>query len=191
MDVHHKIRQFFFPSITPKFLIRVSSVALSAYLFFGYLCIPFSIRGTSMEPTYHDGGVNFCWRLRYLFSEPKRHDIVTVRFAGSKVMLLKRVIALEGEKIEFRNGKLFVEGRGIENRMSVTPVRGIFPLAGLKRIASMWSGTIGACRLMTIILGKLRRAESWGRHYGKSKISFRRRDDGDPRDRDCDHGFSE
>ncbi|MGO8990022.1 MAG: signal peptidase I [bacterium] len=114
MDVHHKIRQFFFPSITPKFLIRVSSVALSAYLFFGYLCIPFSIRGTSMEPTYHDGGVNFCWRLRYLFSEPKRHDIVTVRFAGSKVMLLKRVIALEGEKVEFRNGKLFVEGRGIE-----------------------------------------------------------------------------
>jgi len=61
-----------------------------------------------MEPTYHDGGVNFCWRLRYLSSEPKKRDVVAVRFAGNKVMLLKRVIALEGEQVEFRNGKLFV-----------------------------------------------------------------------------------
>ena len=29
-------------------------------------------------------------------------------------MLLKRVIALEGEQVEFRNGKLFVDGRDIE-----------------------------------------------------------------------------
>ena len=114
MAINNKIRQFFFPSLTPKFLIRVSLVALFAYLFFGYLCIPFTIQGISMEPTYHLGGVNFCWRLRYLFSEPKRHDVVAVRFAGSKVMLLKRVVALEGEQVEFRDGKLFVDGKEIE-----------------------------------------------------------------------------
>ena len=123
MDVHQKIRQFFFPSITPKFLIRVSSIALLAYLFFGYLCIPFFIRGISMEPTYHNGGVNFCWRLRYLFSEPKRYDVVTVRFAGSKVMLLKRVIALEGEQVEFRDGELFVDGREIREPYTRYPCR--------------------------------------------------------------------
>ena len=66
-----------------------------------------------MEPTYHNGGVNFCWRLRYLFSEPKRYDVVTIRFAGSKVMLLKRVVALEGEQVEFLEGKLFVDGKEI------------------------------------------------------------------------------
>jgi signal peptidase I len=114
MTVHHKIRQFFFPSLTPKFLIRVSLVALFAYIFFGHLCIPFTIQGISMEPTYHNGGVNFCWRLHYLFSEPKRHDVVTVRFAGNKVMLLKRVVAREGEQVEFREGKLFVDGKEIE-----------------------------------------------------------------------------
>ena len=114
MAAKNKIRQFFFPSITPRFLIRVSLVALLAYLFFDYLCTPFSIQGISMEPTYHNRGVNFCWRLRYLFSEPKRHDVVAVRFAGSKVMLLKRVVAREGEQVEFRDGKLFVDGREIE-----------------------------------------------------------------------------
>jgi len=96
------------------FLIRVFLVSLFAYLFFGYLCIPFTIQGMSMEPTYPDGGVNFCWRLRYLFSEPKRPDVVAVRFAGSRVMLLKRVVAREGEQVEFRDGKLFIDGREIE-----------------------------------------------------------------------------
>jgi signal peptidase I len=114
MAIPFKIRQFFFPSLTPKFLIRASLVALSAYLFFGYLCIPFSIQGISMEPTYHHGGFNFCWRLHYLFSELKRFDVVAVRFAGSKVMLLKRVVALENEHVEFRDGKLFIDGKEIE-----------------------------------------------------------------------------
>jgi len=114
MAIPHKIRQFFFPSLTPKFLIRVCLVALSAYLFFGYLCIPFTIQGISMEPTYHDGGMNFCWRLPYFFSEPKRHDVVAVRFAGSKVMLLKRVVALEDEQVEFKDGKLYVDGKEMD-----------------------------------------------------------------------------
>ena len=67
-----------------------------------------------MEPTYHDGGMNFCWRLPYFFSEPKKHDVVVVRFAGSKVMLLKRVVALEDEQVEFRDGKLYVDGKGMD-----------------------------------------------------------------------------
>jgi len=114
MAIHHRARQFFFPSLTPLFLVRVLLVSLSAYLFFGYLCIPFIIQGISMEPTYSNGGVNFCWRLKYLFSEPKRPDVVAVRFSGNQVMLLKRVVAQEGEQVEFRDGKLLVNGKEIE-----------------------------------------------------------------------------
>ncbi|OGP88877.1 MAG: signal peptidase I [Deltaproteobacteria bacterium RBG_16_48_10] len=112
--MHKKIRQFFFPSLTPKFVIRASLVALSAYFFFGYICTPFLIKGYSMEPAYHNGGVNFCFKLRYLFSSPKRFDVVAVRFAGNRVMLLKRVVALGGEQIEFRDGKLFINSKAIE-----------------------------------------------------------------------------
>ena len=67
-----------------------------------------------MEPTYHNGGVNFCWRVQYLFSEPKKHDVVTVCLAGNRVMLLKRVVAREGEQVEFRDGRLFVDGKEME-----------------------------------------------------------------------------
>jgi signal peptidase I len=61
-----------------------------------------------MEPTYMNGGFNLCFRLRYAFSEPERHDIVAIRLAGERVILLKRVIALGGDVVEFRNGTLFV-----------------------------------------------------------------------------------
>lgn len=111
--MRESIRQFFFPSLTLRFLVRVCLVALSAYFFFGHICIPFVIKGSSMEPTYHDHGFNFCWKPSYLFSGPRRSDVVTVRFAGERVMLLKRVVALEGEQVEFREGLLFVNSKEI------------------------------------------------------------------------------
>ena len=114
VGVIKKVHQFFFPPFTPKFLIRISVVALFAYLFLGHVCSPLLIKGYSMEPTYQNGSFNFCWRWRYLFSKPQRPDVVAVRFAGSKVMLLKRVVALEGERVEFRHGKLFVDEKEID-----------------------------------------------------------------------------
>ncbi len=114
MAGYDKARKFFFPSFTLKFLLRASIVALAAYLFFGRICVPIRIQGSSMEPTYPNGGVNFCWKLGYIFSKPKRYDVVVVRLAGRKVMLLKRVVAVEGEWVEFREGKLVVGGQRID-----------------------------------------------------------------------------
>ncbi len=67
-----------------------------------------------MEPTYSNNSFRFYFRLQYLFSHPKRFDVVTVRLAGDKVMLLKRIVALPGEEVEFREGKLFVNSTEIE-----------------------------------------------------------------------------
>jgi signal peptidase I len=61
-----------------------------------------------------NGDFNFCFRLRYIFSKPERHDVVTIRLAGEKVILLKRVVALEGDVVEFQNGALFVNEKKID-----------------------------------------------------------------------------
>lgn len=107
------VRRFFFPTFTPAYLLRVSILAISAYIFFGFISIPLAVRGKSMEPTYPDGGFNFCWSLKYSFRGLERHDVVFIRLAGPRVMLLKRVVALEGEEVEFRKGRLLVDGREI------------------------------------------------------------------------------
>jgi signal peptidase I len=108
--MNKRTRRFLIPSLTPKTLLRMAAIAILAYLLFGHLLIPLRIKGSSMEPTYRNGGINFCWTLGYLFSRPSQHDVVLVRFAGKRVMLLKRVVAVEGESVAFQDGKLFVNG---------------------------------------------------------------------------------
>lgn len=66
-----------------------------------------------MIPTYADGSFALCWRLQYIFTPPKRGDIVTVRFAGKHVMLLKRIVALSGDTVSFQNGLLFINKKQV------------------------------------------------------------------------------
>jgi signal peptidase I len=112
------LRQFFLPRMTKRYLFRILVVALSSYVFFSFVCTPFRIKGHSMAPTYRDGGFNFCFKLRYIFSKPERGDIVAIRLAGERVMLLKRVVGLEGDVVEFRNGDLFVNEQKVEETYS-------------------------------------------------------------------------
>ena len=114
MRITKRVRQFLLPNLTRAFFLRMLVVAATATLLFSQVFIPLRIQGQSMEPTYHDGGFNFCWRWRYLFSQPAHGDVVVIRFAGPRVMLLKRIVALAGETVEFRQGALFVNGRKVE-----------------------------------------------------------------------------
>ncbi len=107
------LRKFFLPRLTKAFLLRILLLSVSCLLIFTYLLIPLRIQGQSMEPTYKDGSFAFCWRLQYLFSEPARSDVVTLRYAGRKVMLLKRIIALAGDTVAFQKGLLYVNGEHI------------------------------------------------------------------------------
>lgn len=93
------------------YMVRVAVVALCAWLFFSYVLVPIQIQGGSMEPAYRNGGWNFIWRLSYIFSNPEKGDVVGVRFAGKRVMLLKRIVALEGDEVAFSKGSLLINGK--------------------------------------------------------------------------------
>lgn len=107
------VKNFFFPKITKRYLLRVGIVAVTAFIIFKFVFIPFRIQGESMAPTYVTGSLNFCFTMRYLFSKPMPPDVVLVRMAGQDVMLLKRVVATGGQSIEFKEGRLFVDGKKV------------------------------------------------------------------------------
>lgn len=99
------------PKIT---LVRILVLVCLCYVLFGYILLPIRVEGVSMLPTYQGGRVNFVNRLAYRSAEPKRGDVVAVRFAGPHVMLLKRVIGLPGDRLEFHRGSLYVNGQKLE-----------------------------------------------------------------------------
>lgn len=109
MDLRQRIINFIAPDLSKAFIFRLIALVIFALIFFSYVAIPIKIQGFSMEPLYHDQGFNFVWTPAYSFSKPERHDVVAVRLAGKKVLLLKRIVAFEGERVEFIEGKLFID----------------------------------------------------------------------------------
>jgi len=107
-----------------------------------------------MEPTYKDGGFNFCFKQRYFFSEPKKGDVVTVRLAGEKVMLLKRIIAVEGDTLAFEDGKLYLNEEQVDEAYVKYPSDWDLPKKVLKKAMSMWWGTTEAYRCIHTVLDK-------------------------------------
>ncbi len=122
MSGHGKwLENFLFPKLTRWFFLRVLAVAAIAYVFFGHVCLPMKIRGKSMEPTFADRGFTFCWTPSYWFTEPKRGDVVGIRYVGNGIALLKRVVGLPGDLIEFKSGDLYRNGERIEEPYKAVP----------------------------------------------------------------------
>lgn len=103
-------------------LMRLGVLILLSYVVFKWVLVPVRIVGISMEPTYRNGKVNFINRWSYLRRPPQRGDVVGIRLVsdqvnvvgirlvGDRVMLLKRVIALPGERVAIRSGEIYVNG---------------------------------------------------------------------------------
>lgn len=110
-DERSFIARFLFPKFTAKYFLRIVIIAIVAAVIFSFVARPFYINGGSMMPTYPDRGLIFCDMLTYDYLRtPSRGDIVILEYDGHNAMLLKRVLGFEGEKIEFKKGKLFVDG---------------------------------------------------------------------------------
>ena len=79
-------------------LARIVFLALSSFLIFKFVLLPIRVQGGSMLPTYRENGVNVINRLAYVWSQPKRGDVIGIRLAGPSIMYMKRIVGLPGEK---------------------------------------------------------------------------------------------
>jgi signal peptidase I len=70
--------------------------------------VPVRVSGVSMEPTLTNGRIVVINRLA---GAPQRGDVVAIRWAGNRAWLLKRVIALPGERFEIAGNTVRVDGR--------------------------------------------------------------------------------
>ena len=106
------IKEFIKDSL--KYLIVIATV-----FFIALFVVSFEqVIGPSMEGTLNAGDVTIVNKLVYKFRTIKRNEIVSIN-QKDKIMV-KRVIGLPGEHIEYKDNKLYVNGSLVlENNISV------------------------------------------------------------------------
>jgi signal peptidase I len=75
-----------------------------------FIFAPIIVEGTSMMPTLHDQDRMIVNKLAYKIGEPKRFDIIVFHAEEGKDYI-KRVIGLPGDRIEYKNDTLYVNGK--------------------------------------------------------------------------------
>lgn len=88
-------------------LARAMALAAGAFVVFGHLLIPVRGEGPSMLPTVQDGELVFVNTLAYRRSTPQRGDIVAISLAGRRVLYVKRVVGLPGERLSIEDGRVY------------------------------------------------------------------------------------
>ena len=86
-----------------------------------YVLQQFAVEGTSMLTTLHPSDRVLVNKLSYRLHDPRRGDVVVLKRIESNAQerdLIKRVVALPGETIEYRSCQLFINGGWSTSRTS-------------------------------------------------------------------------
>ena len=81
--------------------------------------LSFTIKEHSMLPTLNIGEIVKVDLDYYKTRKPKKDDLIVFKFKTRKKPFVKRVIALEGEKIEIKNGIVYVNEKKIKEDYAI------------------------------------------------------------------------
>jgi len=79
-----------------------------------FIVTPVIVVGDSMVPTLEDNQILLLNKFKYNFKKIERYDIVVIKVENSEI--IKRVIGLPGETIEYRNNTLYIDGHEADNK---------------------------------------------------------------------------
>lgn len=101
-----EIKEFLKDSL--KYILTVVIVLV----IFLYVISLQQVVGSSMSPKYEDRNVVLLNKINYKLFQVKRFDIISFKYNDTKY-LIKRVIGLPGETIEYKNNILYVNGKAV------------------------------------------------------------------------------
>lgn len=96
-----------------EWIIVVVVAISSALLVRAYVLQQFAVEGTSMLNTLHPSDRVLVNKLSYRLHDPRRGDVVVLKRIETNSQerdLIKRVVGLPGETVEYRSCQLFIDG---------------------------------------------------------------------------------
>ena len=97
-------------SLLPYIIILIIVVLIRTFII-----TPAVVNGDSMKDTLLDNEVVLVNKLYVNVSDIKRFDIVVINENGEHIV--KRIIGLPGEKVEYKNNKLFINDKEVNNEL--------------------------------------------------------------------------
>lgn len=98
-----------------RWILYVLIILAATFLLIQFVGQRTVVQGTSMYPTLSDGDSLIVDKLTYQFSNPKRFDVVVFPFRYQEdVYYIKRVIGLPGETVQIMEGRIYINGRPLE-----------------------------------------------------------------------------
>ena len=77
-----------------------------------FIVAPIRVNGSSMDNTLKDSDIMLLDKISYNFGDIERFDIVVVEREND--FLIKRVIGLPGEKVEYNDDKLYINNKYVK-----------------------------------------------------------------------------
>lgn len=118
------------------------------------------IIGPSMQPTLNNGDIVLLNKFQYRLFDVKRNQIIALNYKDTKYMV-KRVIGLPGEKIEFKDNILYINDKAFNEPFIKDVKTNDFSLADL--------GYDVIPQDMYLVLGDNRENSMDGRDFGLIK----------------------
>ena len=136
-----------------------------------FIVTPIRVNGDSMNPTLYDGDIMILNRIGYKLNGLKRFDIVVVK--KEEEYLIKRVVGFPGEEIEYKNNKLYINGKYVKEnykRKKTADINEVIPkgkyfILGDNRVNSLDSEEFGPINAKEI-LGKTKLVLLPFSHFG-------------------------
>ena len=91
-----------------EWAVSLGIAFLVVFLIQNYAAAQVIVQQSSMEDTLYEGQRLIEEKITYRYSLPKRGDIVIIRGKEYPDRLVKRVIGLPGEKIDIKDGSVYV-----------------------------------------------------------------------------------
>lgn len=119
MEEKKENKKFEFDDLLDEILYALRTIVTTSvvvFMVFNFVFTPVTVDGPSMSPTLESHQWGFSSLFNRYIGSYNRFDVVVVYYEEKDMQLVKRIVGLPGEKIEYKDDKLYVNDKYVEEK---------------------------------------------------------------------------